>query len=88
MDSLLNTEYEVDLGDGVRMPLLGLGTSRISDPKLAVETAIDVGYRLIDTARFYKNEKQIGEAIRNKIRQGVVKREDIFVVTKVCRNIF
>ena len=45
--------------------------------------AIDVGYRHFDTAYRYENEKEVGQAIRGKITDGVVKREDIFVVTKV-----
>lgn len=45
--------------------------------------AIDVGYRHIDTAYRYEVEKEVGRAIRGKIADGVVKREDIFVVTKV-----
>lgn len=45
--------------------------------------AIDVGYRHIDTAYFYENEVDVGRAIREKINDGVIKREDIFVTTKV-----
>lgn len=77
---------EIELRNGKRMPLLGIGTSRAVDPKSAVEIALDVGYRLIDTARFYRNEQKIGEAIEAKISDGTVKREDLFVVTKVKTN--
>lgn len=48
-----------------------------------MELAIDCGYRHIDTAYFYQNEKEIGEAIRKKIAAGTVKRSDMFVVTKL-----
>lgn len=48
--------------------------------------AIDAGYRLFDCAAFYGNEAEIGHAIKEKINQGVVKREDLFVVTKVTDN--
>lgn len=47
--------------------------------------AIDAGYRLIDTAWAYENEAEIGKAVRAKINQGVIKRKDIFIVTKVVR---
>lgn len=51
--------------------------------KTVVRLAIRIGYRLFDTAFYYNNEKQIGEAIREKIEEGAVKREDIFIVEKV-----
>lgn len=49
----------------------------------AIKHAIDVGYRHIDTAFLYENERQVGQAIREKIDEGVVTREEIFVVTKL-----
>lgn len=48
-----------------------------------MKDAIDVGYRLIDTAWAYQNEHSIGKAVRSKIAEGVVKRSDMFIVTKV-----
>ena len=49
----------------------------------AVKYAIDIGYRHIDTAFYYGNEKEVGNAIRDKIKDGTIKREDVFVTTKV-----
>lgn len=48
-----------------------------------VKDAIDAGYRHVDTALFYMNEKEVGTAIRAKTAEGVIKREDMFVTTKV-----
>jgi aldehyde reductase len=52
----------------------------------AIKDAIDIGYRHFDTAHLYGNEKQVGDGIRAKIAEGVIKREDVFVVTKVSKS--
>lgn len=72
------------LNNGVKMPILGFGTFQIppEQTKQAVLDAIDVGYRLIDTAQFYGNEKEIGEAIS----ECGVEREELFITTKVWIN--
>ncbi|CAD7083074.1 unnamed protein product [Hermetia illucens] len=79
---------KVKLNDGSEMPVLGLGTYLAKDDEVqkAVSHAIDVGYRHIDTALYYRNEADIGEVIREKIKQGVVKREDLFIVTKLWNS--
>ena len=53
-----------------------------------VETAIDLGYRHIDTAHAYNTETAVGQAIRNKLDQGKVRREDLFISTKVDVHLF
>jgi len=50
-----------------------------------VKTAIDTGFRHFDCAMFYGNEKEIGDAIRQKIEEGVVVREDLYITSKVIK---
>lgn len=72
----------VKLSNGVEMPILGYGVYQIPDYeecKKSVLTAIEVGYRLIDTAQAYQNEKAVGDAIK----ESGVKREELFVTTKL-----
>ena len=56
-----------------------------------MKAAIDAGYRHIDTAARYFNEKEVGQAVNEKIKAGDIKREDIFITTKViyyiCRDV-
>ncbi|XP_052897158.1 dihydrodiol dehydrogenase 3-like [Anopheles moucheti] len=68
-------------------PAIGLGTYLITgaDGKEAIKTAIDLGYRMFDTAVAYGNEAIVGEAIRDKVREAKhMTREDFFVISKLC----
>ena len=68
------------LSNGIKMPLLGLGTYKAIDTiENAIKAAYDAGYRHIDTAAFYQNEKQIGEAIRNL----GIPRDQLFITSKL-----
>ncbi len=77
-------EY-VTLSNGVKMPKNGYGVYQISkqDCKRCVLDAIKVGYRLIDTAQSYFNEEEVGDAIQEAISDGLVKREELFITSKV-----
>lgn len=80
-----NVEY-VTLNNGVKMPQEGFGVFQVPDGSVteqAVYDAISVGYRLIDTAAAYQNEEAVGRAIKRAVADGLAKREDLFITTKV-----
>ena len=72
---------EVRLNNGVMMPAIGFGVYQIpeSDTERCVSDALETGYRMIDTASAYFNEKQVGDALRHS----GLRREDVFVTTKL-----
>ena len=74
----------VTLNNGINMPTLGIGTAYINgdDVIYSVTQAIINGYRLIDTATLYRNEKEVGIAIKKCIDDGIVQRSDLFITSK------
>lgn len=76
---------KIKLNNGVEMPQLGFGVYQIplDETAEAVYQAIKAGYRLIDTAVIYGNEKETGEGIKRAIEEGVVTREELFVTSKL-----
>ncbi|MDT0688325.1 aldo/keto reductase [Salegentibacter sp. F188] len=82
---ITNIEGTTKLSNGVKMPCLGLGVYKAKDGDEvinAIHAALEVGYRLIDTASMYKNEEGVGEAIRSS----GIPREEIFVTSKVWND--
>jgi 2,5-diketo-D-gluconate reductase A len=75
------TVPSVVLSDGARIPQLGLGVYKVADDeaRTVVATALELGYRHVDTASFYGNEVGVGQALR----ASDVPRDDVFVTTKV-----
>lgn len=78
---LINQQLYTTLNNGNQMPLLGLGVYDMHAEEAinAVQSALETGYRLIDTAAMYENEQQIGEGIR----RSNIPRDEIFLTTKV-----
>jgi diketogulonate reductase-like aldo/keto reductase len=68
--------------NGARLPVLGLGTWQLGDAARVVEQALRLGYRHIDTAAIYGNEREVGEGVR----ASGVKRDEIFITTKVWQS--
>ena len=75
----------VNLNSGYKMPSFGFGTWTLDDSAAedCVYHALKVGYRLIDTARYYGNERGVGNGIRRAIADGIATREEIFVTSKI-----
>ncbi|TCJ81562.1 UNVERIFIED_ORG: diketogulonate reductase-like aldo/keto reductase [Bacillus cereus] len=85
----MNLQSTTTLHNGVEMPWFGLGVFKVEDgPELveAVKSAIKAGYRSIDTAAIYGNEKAVGEGIRAGIKEAGISREDLFITSKVWNS--
>jgi 2,5-diketo-D-gluconate reductase A len=71
----------VGVGDGMSMPMVGFGTWQLRGPRAydAVRYALRVGYRHIDTATMYRNEEEVGRAVRDS----GLRRDEVFITTKL-----
>lgn len=83
-------EFDLDKGvvmlnSGYEMPILGIGTYRLSveEAENSVYWALKAGFRMIDTARIYGNEEGVGRGVQRAIEEGIVTREEVFVTTKM-----
>src|SRR3974390_1116805 len=83
-DDLRYTKMALNNGSAA-MPALGFGTL-IPDPvatRTATKAALEAGFRVIDTAERYRTEREVGEAMQEVFKGGKIKREDVFVITKL-----
>ena len=78
------------LANDLKIPLLGISTFMISpaDAEISVYKALKNGYRLIDTANAYMNEAAVGKAMKRAMEEGIVKREEIFLSTKLWPTLY
>jgi diketogulonate reductase-like aldo/keto reductase len=83
-NDLRYTRIALNNGSGA-MPALGFGTL-IPDPvatRNATKAALEAGFRLLDTAERYQTEKEVGEGMQEVFKKGKIRREDVFVITKL-----
>ncbi len=86
-DSLRHTKMALNNGSGA-MPALGFGTL-IPDPvatRTATKAALEAGFRQLDASERYRNEKEVGEAMQEVFKAGKIKREEVFIATKLWNN--
>ena len=86
-ENLSQHRFVLNNGSG-EIPALGFGTSLSDNSKTrnAVKTAVEVGYRHLDAAERYRNEAEVGAALKDLFAAGTVRREDLFVTTKLWNN--
>ncbi|HEY1603383.1 MAG TPA: aldo/keto reductase [Pirellulales bacterium] len=86
-DKLRYTKIALNNGSGA-IPALGFGTL-IPDPiatRTATKAALETGFRALDASERYRNEKEVGEAVQEVFKAGRIKREEVFVATKLWNN--
>jgi diketogulonate reductase-like aldo/keto reductase len=86
-DNLRYTKIPLNIGSGA-IPALGFGTL-IPDPvatKTATKAALEAGFRQLDASERYRNEKEVGDALQEVFKAGKIKRDDVFVATKLWNN--
>ena len=86
-DNLRYTKIALNNGSGA-IPALGFGTL-IPDPiatRTATKAALEAGFRLLDASERYRNEKEVGVAMQEVFKEGKIKREEVFIATKLWNN--
>src|ERR1700732_4052410 len=86
-DNLRYTKIPLTNGSGM-IPALGFGTliPDPSDTKKATTVALEAGFRQLDASERYRNEKEVGEAMQELFKAGKIKREEVFIATKLWNN--
>src|SRR5579862_1333652 len=79
---------KIPLSSGTSIPALGFGTliPSLADTLSATRAALEIGFRQFDCAERYRNEEAVGEAIQGVLQEGKVRREELFIATKLWNN--
>ena len=83
---MADSTKNLKLNNGLTIPIMGLGTTRMQNIEEVIYKSIKDGTRLIDTASRYENETEVGKGIKKAIEEKIVKREDLFIITKMWLN--
>lgn len=83
MENTQTYSSSITLNNGISMPLCGLGTAGLKDPSKGVYEAIKSGVRMFDCAQYYQNEKEVGEGFGKALKDSIVKREELFIISKI-----
>ncbi|CAF1134522.1 unnamed protein product [Rotaria sp. Silwood1] len=85
MSSSISSQATLLMNNNISIPQLALGTYKTTNEEMnnVIETALSVGYRHIDCAWLYGNEKSIGEGLSNQLKKGEIKRSDLFLTGKL-----
>src|SRR5690349_25072092 len=86
-DNLRHTRMALNNGSAA-IPALGFGTL-IPDPvatRTATKAALEAGFRQLDASERYRNEKEVGDALHEVFKAGKIKRDEVFVATKLWNN--
>jgi len=81
-------DNQIPMNNGRNIPALGFGTliPSLDDTRRATRTALEAGFRQFDCSERYRNEEAVGEAIKSVLQEGKVRREDLFIATKLWNN--
>jgi len=85
---MAHSKPDLTLSNGAKLPALGFGTWQ-ADPGVvgeSVETALKAGYRHLDLAKCYGNQKEVGEGIKRGLKAAGIKREDVFITSKLWNS--
>jgi diketogulonate reductase-like aldo/keto reductase len=83
---MLSSYLTLNNNPELKMPMKGIGTYQVDNIQDTITKAIDIGYRMIDTASLYGNEEKIGETLQTLYSRNKIRREELFITTKIWND--